>query len=70
MMRSSLLREDSDDLDEGDKEDNFEAVLLAETLISELDSPSAAAIPAESTSDIESKDRQKPKKIHDEMLTE
>ena len=37
-MRSSLLQDGADD---SDKEDNFEAVLLAETLISELDSHSA-----------------------------
>ena len=39
-MKSSLLQDGADD---SDKEDNFEAVLLAETLISELDSPSAPA---------------------------
>ena len=49
-MRSSLLQDGADDLD---KEDNFEAVLLAQTLISELDSPSAPAVNDEAEKGIE-----------------
>ena len=65
LMKSSLLQDGEDD---SDKEDNFEAVLLAETLISELDSPSA---PAEADiAEKETEDQSKSQEIQDEMLTE